>query len=102
MPVSLVTRVVFVVAFCWLAGTGKSSAQAGAAALAGKVTAGQQALEGVLVSAKRAGSTVTVTVVSDTDGRYSFPAARLESDSPSIPNRHKKAARGNAGGLGKN
>lgn len=28
-------------------------------------------LEGVLVSAKRAGSTITVTVVSDAQGRYS-------------------------------
>jgi streptogramin lyase len=35
-------------------------------------------MEGVLVSAKRAGSTVTVTVVSDAQGRYSFPSAKLE------------------------
>jgi len=35
-------------------------------------------MEGVLVSAKKAGSTVTVTVVSDAQGRYSFPRARLE------------------------
>jgi len=35
-------------------------------------------MEGVLVSAKRAGSNMTVTVVSDQNGRYSFPAARLE------------------------
>jgi virginiamycin B lyase len=61
----------------WLAGTGQSAAQAGPP-LAGKVTAGQEALEGVLVSAKKSGSTITVTVVSDKDGRYSFPAARLE------------------------
>jgi streptogramin lyase len=61
-----------------LAGNGKVSAQAGPAALTGKVSAGEGALEGVLVSAKKAGSTVTVTVVSDKDGRYSFPAARLE------------------------
>jgi streptogramin lyase len=61
-----------------LAGTGKSPAQAVAQALSGKVTAAQGALEGVLVSAKRSGSTVTVTVVSDKDGRYRFPAARLE------------------------
>jgi virginiamycin B lyase len=60
-----------------LAGTGEGAAQAGPA-LSGKVSAGQAALEGVLVSAKRDGSTVTVTVVSDKDGRYSFPAARLE------------------------
>lgn len=33
-------------------------------------------MEGVLVSAKKAGS--TITVVSDKDGRFSFPAAKLE------------------------
>ena len=35
-------------------------------------------MEGVLVSAKKAGSTVTITVVSDAQGNYSFPAAKLE------------------------
>jgi virginiamycin B lyase len=60
-----------------LAGTGEMAAQTNPA-LSGKVSAGQAALEGVLVSAKRNGSTVTVTVVSDSGGRYSFPAARLE------------------------
>src|SRR3954470_7290211 len=34
-------------------------------------------MEGVLVSAKKDGSTITVTVVSDEKGRYSFPASRL-------------------------
>ncbi len=47
-------------------------------ALAGKVTSqAEGAMEGVLVSAKRAGSTMTVTVVSDAQGRYSFPRERL-------------------------
>ena len=35
-------------------------------------------MEGVLVSAKRQGSTKTVTVVSNADGVYSFPRGRLE------------------------
>ena len=35
-------------------------------------------MEGVLVSAKKAGSTITITVVSDDEGRYSFPAGKLE------------------------
>ena len=35
-------------------------------------------MEGVLVSAKKTGSTITISVVSDAQGRYSFPAARLE------------------------
>jgi virginiamycin B lyase len=50
-----------------------------AAALAGRVTStAEGAMEGVLVSAKREGSNKTVTVVSHTDGRYSFPSDRLE------------------------
>ena len=48
------------------------------AALAGKVSsAADGAMEGVVVSAQRQGSTVIVSVVSDHDGHYSFPAARL-------------------------
>src|SRR5580692_7370871 len=74
---SIFADIACLVVAAWLAGTGQSAAQAGPA-LAGKVTAGQEALEGVLVSAKKNGSTITVTVVSDKDGRYSFPAARLE------------------------
>ena len=37
-------------------------------------------MEGVLVSAKKtaAGATVTITVVTDKDGRYRFPASRLD------------------------
>jgi len=41
-------------------------------------------MEGVLVSAKRAGSTVTVTVVTDSDGRYSFPQNRIETGQYSL------------------
>ena len=74
---SMVTGLGFLALAAWLAGTGNIAAQADTA-LAGKVSAGQDALEGVLVSAKKDGSTVTVTVVSDKDGRYSFPATRLD------------------------
>ena len=35
-------------------------------------------MEGVLISAKKAGSTLTTTIVSDHQGRYRFPRARLE------------------------
>ena len=46
--------------------------------LTGQVSAAEEgAMEGVLVSAKRDGATVTVTVVTDKQGRYSFPAGRL-------------------------
>jgi streptogramin lyase len=49
------------------------------AALTGVVSSAQEAaMEGVLVSAKREGSRITTTVVTDARGRYSFPRARLE------------------------
>ena len=35
-------------------------------------------MEGVVVSAKKDGSTITVSVVTDAQGRFAFPAARLE------------------------
>jgi virginiamycin B lyase len=48
-------------------------------ALSGQVTSAEEGpMEGVLVSAKRAGSTITITVASDTQGRYSFPSSKLE------------------------
>ena len=34
-------------------------------------------MEGVLVSAKQAGSTITITVVSDEKGEFSFPASKI-------------------------
>ena len=49
------------------------------AALTGVVTSAEEGpMEGVLVSAKKADSTVTVTVVTDAQGRYRFPATRLD------------------------
>src|SRR5215212_3631114 len=58
---------------------GAAPAQAQSAALTGQVSsADEPAMEGVLVSARKTGSTVTVTVVSNAQGRYSFPADRLD------------------------
>src|SRR6266436_1408019 len=55
------------------------------AALTGHVTSeAEGAMEGVVVSAKKAGSTVTVSVVSDAQGRYSFPANRLSAGKYSL------------------
>jgi virginiamycin B lyase len=54
-------------------------------ALAGKVTSQEEgAMEGVLVSAKRAGSMMTITVVSDAQGQYSFPRDRLDPGKYSV------------------
>ncbi len=49
------------------------------AALAGRITSPQGSpMEGVLISATRAGSTVTTTVVSHRAGEYRFPASSLD------------------------
>src|SRR5262245_3868488 len=56
-----------------------AAAAPASAALTGQITSQEEGrMEGVLVSAKREGSTVTTTVVTNNQGRYSFPAARLE------------------------
>ena len=54
-----------------------------APALTGTVRSAEEGpMEGVLVSAKREGGNVTITVVSDAEGRFAFPAGRL------LPGRH--------------
>src|SRR3989441_9509335 len=53
--------------------------------LTGRVTSQEEgAMEGVLVSAKRTGSKVAVTVVSNDQGQYSFPRGRLEPGQYSV------------------
>src|ERR1700733_13157057 len=48
------------------------------AALSGQVSSAEEGLmEGVLVSAKQEGSTITTTVVSNAKGEFSFPTGRL-------------------------
>jgi virginiamycin B lyase len=48
-------------------------------ALTGQVTSAEEgSMEGVLVSAKKVDSTITITVVSDEQGRYRFPSAKLQ------------------------
>ena len=50
------------------------------AALTGVVSSAEEGpMEGVLVSAKKTGSTITVTVVSDPQGRYRFPVSKLDA-----------------------
>jgi virginiamycin B lyase len=47
--------------------------------LGGLVTSAEEGpMAGVLVSARKQGSTITVTVVSGQDGRYSFPQGKLD------------------------
>jgi virginiamycin B lyase len=56
----------------------KSAAES--ASLSGIVTSPAEGpMEGVLVSAKRVGGSITVTVVSDNEGRYQFPSGTLKA-----------------------
>ena len=53
--------------------------QAQGALLSGTVSSDREGnMEGVLVSARKDGSSMTVTVVSDDKGRFSFPSGKLE------------------------
>ena len=54
------------------------------AELSGRVVSSEGPLEGVVVSAKHAGTPVTVSVVSGADGRFAFPAARLAPGSHAL------------------
>src|SRR4051812_418069 len=55
------------------------STSAQAQVLTGKVSSAEEAtMEGVLVSAKKEGSTIATTVVTNDKGEYSFPNGRLE------------------------
>ena len=58
--------------------SGVAFAQTPATALTGLVSSAENnAMEGVLVSASKTGSPVTITVVTDKGGRFSFPASKL-------------------------
>ena len=72
--------------FVWIVGillwflSGNPSRSANPAAISGVVSSQEEnQMEGVLVSAKKEGSHITVTVVSDNQGRYAFPADRLQA-----------------------
>jgi virginiamycin B lyase len=70
------------------AGLSTSALAQAAAALTGQVTSAEEGpMEGVLVSAKKDGSTITVTVVTDAKGQYSFPADRLAAGHYAIATR---------------
>lgn len=69
----------FVTALAALVSAGGIQASAQApAALSGEVSSAREGLmEGVVVSARKDGSTITVSVVTDRSGHFSFPASRL-------------------------
>src|SRR5260370_28701049 len=72
-------------ALAFAAGGPAPAAAQTSTALAGRVSSAEEgAMEGVVVSAKKAGATVTVSVVSGAQGRFSFPSAKLGSGSYSL------------------
>jgi virginiamycin B lyase len=80
----IVVVVVFLAALV-AAAIARTAAQSASPALTGVVSSQEEGtMEGVLVSAKRTGSNITVTVISDATGRYSFPRDRLEVGTYSI------------------
>jgi virginiamycin B lyase len=77
--------ILVVLAMFWIHSRTTNAQSSSSPALTGQVTSQEEgAMEGVLVSAKRAGSTMTITVVTDAQGRYSFPQSRLEPGPYSI------------------
>ncbi len=67
-------------AFLIVVAFASSPAAAQGAALSGQVSSAEEGpMEGVVVSAKKQGATVTLSVVTNSEGRYSFPAARLDA-----------------------
>jgi streptogramin lyase len=63
-----------------LACAGTGVARAADPTLTGRVSSREEgAMEGVLVSARKNGSTISVTVVTDAEGRYRFPSGKLEA-----------------------
>jgi virginiamycin B lyase len=77
----MVSLVVFVVGFVMAETPSRSASPA----LTGKVTSqAEGVMEGVLVGAKKEGSTITTWVVSDAQGRYAFPRDRMEPGKYSI------------------
>jgi virginiamycin B lyase len=68
-------RVFFVVVFACGSAFGQTQART---ALTGIVSSDAEArMEGVVISAKRVGSQITVSVLSNREGQYAFPADRL-------------------------
>src|SRR5438477_4121549 len=64
---------------------GVPNARAADAALTGKVTSLEEgAMEGVVVSARKEGSTIRISVITDAQGQFSFPATKLEPGSYKI------------------
>ena len=75
----LITTSVILAGLCALVPFSGRAQNATSAALAGQITSDEEGpMEGVVVSAKGAGTNITISVVSDAKGHYSIPANRLK------------------------
>ncbi len=84
----LVTIAVLASALWWSAPAHVNAQGTGPAALTGVVSSQEEGkMEGVVVSARRDGANFTVSVVSDAQGRYSFPRTHLEPGKYTITTR---------------
>src|SRR5262245_20637149 len=76
-PFLLVSAATMLALALWPAFQATTAQEGAPSALTGQVRSAREArMEGVLVTAKRAGSNVATTVVSGADGSYSFPKGR--------------------------
>src|SRR4030095_1715089 len=67
-----------VIAVCSVLSTALAYAQNGGVALTGQVSSAEEGMmEGVVVSARKDGSTISISVVTDAEGRLAFPAPPL-------------------------
>ena len=74
------------------------TAQGGGAALNGVVSSQEEGkMEGVLVTARPDGGNFTVTVVSDAQGRYSFPRTHLAAGKYALKTRPRGTTSSNPG-----
>ena len=78
-PALLIVLGIAVFSFRPAASQTQISTAESSSAFSGRVSSAEEgAMEGVLISAKKEGSTISFTVVSDTQGNYRFPTGRLE------------------------
>jgi streptogramin lyase len=76
---TLVNKIAFAVFTAGILLAGLTSPAAAQSALSGTVSSAEEGnMEGVVVTAKKDGSPINISVVSDDKGHYSFPANRLE------------------------
>lgn len=84
----MVTMTALAIALFHAAPADLKAQAAGPAALSGVVSSQEEGkMEGVVVSARRDGANFTVSVVSDAQGRYSFPRTHLEPGKYTITTR---------------